>query len=194
MLLATTELFFFSSFFSWLLPCPTKDQIYRVYKVFANPNNRKVHDLEVKEKGRRLCFFIFHIYFWNIFCGTSLWSKLVYWLLNLIGSGSFVIVVLPLKSGRICFGGTLVYALFSCSSTIWKNYSSNYASLFSCICVFCVCFFHCFIYASCMVVCNVRWPNFPKQIGLLFGLRTMLNPNLENCSWSFKSNSFFFFF
>ena len=153
-----------------------------------------MHDLEVKEKGRRLCFFIFHIYFWNIFCGTSLWSKLVYWLLNLIGSGSFVIVVLPLKSGRICFGGTLVYALFSCSSTIWKNYSSNYASLFSCICVFCVCFFHCFIYASCMVVCNVRWPNFPKQIGLLFGLRTMLNPNLENCSWSFKSHSFFFFF
>ena len=29
-----------------------------------------------------------------------------------------------------------------------------------------------FIYASCMVVCNVRWPNFTKQIGLLFGLRT----------------------
>ena len=172
----------------------------------ANPNNSKVHDLEAKEKGRQLCFFIFHIYFWSIFCGTSPWSKLVYWLMNLIGSGSFIIVVLPLKSGRICFEGTLfynslfmihqynnsiMYMSFSCSSTVWKNYSSDYASLFSYVCVFCVRFFHCFNYASCMVVCNVRWPNFPNQISLLFGLRTMLNPNLENCSWSFKSHSFF---
>ena len=65
-------------------------------------------------------------------------------LLNLISSGSFVIVVLPLKSGRICFGGTLVMRFFV-AVQLFEKITLLTMHLYSVV-------FVCFVYVSFIVL------------------------------------------